>query len=255
MSSNKTETNDVNGSQLTEQGPLSGRGSRQGNIGRHHMNPVISKRRKWTSQENKIVMECYLLSEPKIRGYRKRMLSLWLQKGMFWVSEQRLVDQVNTIRRNSWMTELEIEELERKVTGSHSVIVEEARSVEALPGQVEDVRNVLPEMGAEEQADSLDKEEVAIVMEIAEVIERGGKDKLPALRNVPRKKLLEETAKVDKVLSELKTHSVTKTNEFFYAGAVVVTNRLGVKIDNVAGRKEPMWKRQLQNKIKELGRT
>ena len=38
----------------------------------------------------------------------------------------------------------------------------------------------------------------------------------------------------------------------FYAGAVVVTNRLGVKIDEVAGRKEPMWKRRLQNKIKEL---
>ena len=58
------------------------------------------------------------MSEPKIKGYRKRMLSLWLQKSMFWVSEQRLVDQANTIRRNSWMTELEIEELEKKVTGS-----------------------------------------------------------------------------------------------------------------------------------------
>ena len=69
-------------------------------------------------------MECYLLSESKIRGYRKGMLSLWLQNGMFWLSEQRLVDQANTIRRNSWMTELEIEELERKVTGSNSVIVE-----------------------------------------------------------------------------------------------------------------------------------
>ena len=45
---------------------------------------------------------------------------------------------------------------------------------------------------------------------------------------------------------------ITKTNELFYAGAVVVTNRLGVKIDKVAGRKEPMWKRRLQNKIKEL---
>ena len=101
---------------------------------------------------------------------------------MFWVSEQRLVDQANTIRRNSWMTELEIEELERKVTVSDSVIAAEARSVEVLPDQVgKDVRNVLPEMGAEEQTDSLDAEEVAIVMEIAEVIERGGKDKLAAL--------------------------------------------------------------------------
>ena len=86
-----------------------------GNIGRHHANPTISKRKKWTSQERKIVIECYLLSEPKIRGYKKCMLSLWQQKGMFLVSEQRLVDQANTICRNSWMTEFEIEELERKV--------------------------------------------------------------------------------------------------------------------------------------------
>ena len=107
------------------------------------------------------------------------------------------------------------------------------------------MRNVLPEMGAEEQADSTDEEEVAIVMEIAEVIERSRKDKLPALRNVSKKKLLEETAKVDEVLSKFKTHSITKTNKLSYAGAVVVTNRLGVKIDKVAGRKEPMWKRSL----------
>ena len=62
------------------------------------------------------------------------------------------------------MTEVEIEELERKVTGSDTVTEEEARSVEALPDHVgEDMRNILPEMGAEEQADSLDEEEVVIV--------------------------------------------------------------------------------------------
>ena len=86
-------------------------------------------------------------------------------------------------------------------------------------------------MPAEEQADSLDEEEVAIVMEIAEAIERGRKDKLPALRNVPKKKLLEETAKVDKVLSNFKTHSITKSDKLFYAGTIVITNRLQVKID------------------------
>ena len=123
------------------------------------------------------------------------------------------------------MTELEIEELERKVTGSDSLIAAEARSSEALPDQVgQDRKNVLPETGAEE----------------------------PDLRNVPKKKLLEETAKADKVMSKFKTHSITKTNELFYAGAFVVTNKLGVKIDKVARRKEPMWKRRLQNKIKEL---
>ena len=52
-------------------------------------------------------------------------------------------------------------------------------------------------------------------------------------------------------MSKFKSLSITKTNEF-YERAVVVTNRLGVKTDKVAGRKEPMWKRKLQNKIKEL---
>ena len=134
-------------------------------------------------------MECYLLSESKIREYRGRMLSLWMQKSMFWVSEQRLVDPANTISRNSWMTELEmIQELERKVAGSDSVTIEETRTVEALPDHVgEDVRNILPETGAEVQADSLDEEEVATVMEIAEVTERGRKDKLLALEMCQRR--------------------------------------------------------------------
>ena len=53
-------------------------------------------------------------------------------------------------------------------------------------------------------------------------------------------------------MSKFKTHSITKINELFYAGAFVVTNRLGVKIDKVAGIKKPMWKRRLQNNSKEL---
>ena len=46
MSSNEIETNDMNGSRLTEQRPSSSRCSPQGNNGCHHVNPVISKRRK-----------------------------------------------------------------------------------------------------------------------------------------------------------------------------------------------------------------
>ena len=76
MSSNEIENNDVNGTRLGEQGPSSVRCSRQGNIGHHNANPVISKTKKWNFQYNKIVMECYLLREPKIRRCRKRMLSL-----------------------------------------------------------------------------------------------------------------------------------------------------------------------------------
>ena len=156
-------------------------------------------------------MESCLLSEPKIKGYRKSMLSLWLQKGMFWVLEQRLLNQTNTISKNSWMTELKKDGLKRKVTKSDSVIVEEVLRLCLI------IRNVLPEMGAEEHVESLDEEEVDIIMETAKLIDRGRKERLPALRNMPKKKLLEETAKVDKVLSKLKKNSVKKTNKLLYA--------------------------------------
>ena len=57
--------------------------------------------------------------------------------------------------------------MERKVTGSDSVIAKDARSVEILPDHVgEDERNGLPEMGAEEQADSLDEERLSLLSKL-----------------------------------------------------------------------------------------
>ena len=197
MSTKQIKTNDVNGSQLAEQGLSSGRSFRQGNIGRHYANPAISKRRKWSSQENKR-MEYYLLSEPKVRGYRKLMLSLWLNKSMFWVLEQRLVGQANTIRRNSWMTELGIEKLERNLAENDSY-KEKGKSTDDTDSNLgEEVRDIVTALEVDEEIGNLEEEEVAIIEEIAEVLERRQKDKLPALRDIPKKKLLEETAKVDK---------------------------------------------------------
>ena len=52
-------------------------------------------------------------------------------------------------------------------------------------------------------------------------------------------------------MCKFKIQSITKINELFYAGAAVIC-RLRVKINKVAERKEPIWRRRLQNKIKEL---
>ena len=88
------------------------------------------------------------------------------------------------------------------------------------------MRDILTALESDEEIGNLEEEEVAIIEEIAEVLERRQKDKLPALRDIPKKKLSEETVKVDKVLYKFKTHSIIKTNELFYAGVFVVTNRL-----------------------------
>ena len=72
---------------------------------------------------------------------------------------------------------------------------------------------------------------------------------------IKKNKLLEKTAKVDRVLSKLKTHSIAKTNKLLYAGAVVVTNRLGVKIDKVAGERSQCGTESFKIKLKSFGRT
>ena len=172
MSTKQIETNNANGYRLAQQGPLSGRCSRQGNIGRHHANPVISKQRKWSSQKNNVVMQCCLLSEHKVRGSRKRTLSLWLNKGMFWVPEQRLVDQANLICRNCWMTELEIEELETNLTENDSCKEEETSADDIGSNLGEEKRDILTALEADEKIGNLEEEEVVIIEEIVKVLER-----------------------------------------------------------------------------------
>ena len=163
ISIKQIKANDVNRSRLAGQEPSSGRCSRQGNIGHHHVNSAISKRRKWPIQENKIIMKCYLLSEPKVRGYRKRMLSLWLNKGIFWVSEQRLVDQPYTVHRNSWMTQLQTNKLERNLAGNRG-----NRGTDDTGKHLgEEVREISTVLEADKEIGNLEEEEVAIIEEIA----------------------------------------------------------------------------------------
>ena len=89
------------------------------------------------------------------------MPSLWKNKGMFWVSEQRLVDQANTIRRNSWMTELEIEELERNLAENDSYKEEE--SADDIGSNLgEEVKDILTALEPDDEIGNLEEEEVAI---------------------------------------------------------------------------------------------
>ena len=60
-------------------------------------------------------MECYFRSNPSRLKHRKRMLELWNSKGLFFITEQQLVDQANNTCKSVWLTEIELEEIERKI--------------------------------------------------------------------------------------------------------------------------------------------
>ena len=64
----------------------------------------------------------------------------------------------------------------------------------------------------------------------------------------------EVTKKVDAVLEKIETNDITTTNDLMYAGAAVVTDLVGVKRGNRQTRKEPWWKRRLENQVKMLNK-
>ena len=76
---------------------------------------------------------------------------------------------------------------------------------------------------------------------------------LPALKDIPKIKLLERTFNVDKVLGKLKTHIITKTNELIDEVAAVLANMLGARRNKKPYGNEAAWRRRSEKKIKKPG--
>nr|XP_054749778.1 uncharacterized protein LOC129255450 [Lytechinus pictus] len=71
------------------------------------------------------------------------------------------------------------------------------------------------------------------------------------LKRIPREKQLIETQKVNDVMKFISSDSIEDTNDLVYAGAVLVTERLGVrKQENTRKHCLPPWKRGLDSRIK-----
>ena len=66
-------------------------------------------------------MECFYRSKPfdeegrPVRGYRQRMFREWRDRGLFESTEQRVCDQPRAIRKNGWLSQLELEAIKRQV--------------------------------------------------------------------------------------------------------------------------------------------
>ena len=66
-------------------------------------------------------MECNFLSRSveeegkPIRGYMRRMRNVWKERYGTKLTEQCLCDQASMIRKNEWITKLELENIRRKI--------------------------------------------------------------------------------------------------------------------------------------------
>ena len=109
MSNQGIKNNGVNGAKTAScEGVTRDRDQDPASAGRHQSTDQTKGRMKWEKAVNKIVIECWIKSEPQKRKYRQRMKKIWDEIGIFPVTEQR-ADQARKIRTNKWLTDIEIE--------------------------------------------------------------------------------------------------------------------------------------------------
>ena len=81
-------------------------------------------------------MECFFRSKTldddrkPIRGYRQRMMQEWKEHRVFEITEQRLCDQARAIRKNGWLSDLELENIRRMTEAESEIVNESIKDVE-----------------------------------------------------------------------------------------------------------------------------
>ena len=249
--------------------------------GRHQATARTGIRKKWSREENMFVMECYYRSVPSRRGYRKRMLDLWREKSMFIVTEQRLVDQSNQIRKRGWLTDLELEEIIRRIeygnvqhereenreqprsndTGtdieidivysqdqesSFNLQSENDSDAQRANGSDNNIRQTLCMISGA----SLTDEEKAQINRLNEILNEGRKS-LPSMRAVGKNKLNIEVQRINKLLQNIQIDDLTKMNELIYAGAVFIAEKFNM-FEEKTKKSKPAWELRLEQQIKQL---
>ena len=239
MSIQNIENNSVNGTGSIGEGSSLGRCSsaQQRGPGRY----PATARMKWSKEVNKVVMECFYKCRPfdeegkPIRGYRQRMYREWRERGMFESTEQRVCDQARAIRKNGWLSELELEAIKRQVENeSQSDIYREQIEVVTIEpvGDVDDI--VEEELGDVRDSLSstvvcLDEDNLLIVNRLKGILAERKTCQGIIFKKVGRKLLKVQAERVNEALKYLESKSITEANNLIVAASVWVAEQLGLK--------------------------
>ena len=212
-------------------------------------------KRKWSKADYKVAMECFLRAQKGGRGVGKRTLDLWLDRGMFDISENNLMNQIRVIKKKQWLTSVEIEEMKRLIeNGSQEGVETDVgdESPQSDSGNANEQHDTIEREDLDQDNSNLTEEENAIVSRIKEVRMQGNIRTVKSLRNINKLELRSETAKVNGVLKHIETKNITETRDLLKAAAVVICERLGVKDTTVTRGERPWWMRRIEGDISRL---
>ena len=217
------------------------------------------KRRTWTREENQLALECYFRSDPSQRLYRKRMIEIWQERSTFQTTSQRLADQVRTMMKKGWFSDLEFLEIHKKtLKQNYNTVpdtpsaVKQKQSNEKEPQTLANEYTTLPNDTLPNNQEEKLSQEQKVNRENVKRIMSSEKTILPALRNIEWKTLKIETNRLNHILPYIPTNNITELNELIYAVAKLVCANIGFPSKSTKKLSKPGWEIRLESQIKKL---
>ena len=165
---------------------------------------------------------------------------------MFESTEQHVCDQARAIRKNGWLSELELEEIKRQVDAvvlgngaenEEEMRVDEERTEHEVEGVVEAIGNgeeprnevVTNIVETDEEVMEASEEVKGIVDRLKEIMVEGKRSDEIMFKKLDRRALEIQVDKVNKGMKYVKCRTITETNNLIVAGSVWVAEKFGLK--------------------------
>ena len=216
----------------------------------------MTARKKWNNDVSQVLMECFYRSKrfdeegKPVRGYRQRMFREWRDRGLFESTEQSVCDQARGIKKNGWLSQLELEAIKGQVedefqgefgddavtevetientTENETMVENEVGSVAEEIVNVEGVNNNVID-SVNHTRHILNDEHRKIVERLNEIMfERKTSDGI-MFKKVHKKTLKVQTDRVNDAIKYFKTKNITETNDLIKAASAWVAGQIGLK--------------------------
>ena len=104
-----------------------------------------------------------------------------------------------------------------------------------------------------DERDELSVEDELVIAEILEVYRSGERINVN-FKRANQQQLKNIIVEVNKVMDKIPTSSITETNDLVYAVSVYAVKKLGIKSGTGGPRKDPWWKRRINEDVKRIRR-
>ena len=158
-------------------------------------------------------MEYYFLRRPvdeegkPVRGYRRRMHNIWKERYHTEITEQRLCDQEKIIRKNKWITKLELENIKQKVLQKEKDI-EVNNNDNTGERFYQDEENIHENEATQVYTENLEEEKKTMIWDILDLMKDNSRIELRGFNKIDRCVLAEWSRKINCTLKHIRTETL-----------------------------------------------